>query len=483
MSSEIIDMGACELGRAIARRDLSPVEVVDAHIAHIEAVNPTLNAVVATRFEAARAEAQAAESFLADNPSPSPLYGVPCTVKDFLGCVGLPHTGGMLARKDHLATENATVVQRLQDAGAIILGNTNVPEGGLWMETDNLIYGRTHNPWRKGFSPGGSSGGEGAIIAAGGAPFGLGSDIGGSIRIPAAFCGTAGHKPSGRLVPNTGHYPGGDPGVGAYLVTGPLARKVEDLRAVMDIIAGPDDLDPVCTPLPWTETTPTDLRDVVVYPVETNGRARVSKEMRQAIADSARALADRGARIEERPFPGMKKGFEIWASMMSEGANDHYDVVLGQGEAINVWQQLLKLPFRRANHTYHALLMTLADKLTGGLTAFAKRRVADGLALRAEFEDALGPNGVLLHPPYSRPAPRHHGAWRTPFDAACTALFNVMEFPCTHVPISTSRKGLPVGVQVIGRRGHDGLTLAVASALEDAFGGWRRAPFDANGWA
>ncbi len=303
MSTDILDMGACELGRAIARRELSPVDVVDAHIEHIQAVNPILNAVAAPRFEDARAEARAAETHLADGEPSSPLYGVPCTIKDFLGCTGLPHTGGLLARKDHYAQEDATVVQRLKAAGAIILGNTNVPEGGLWMETHNLIYGRTQNPWRKGFSPGGSSGGEGAIVAAGGSPFGLGSDIGGSIRIPAAFCGTPGHKPSGRLVPNTGHFPGGDEGVAAFLVTGPLARRVEDLQAVMEIIAGPDGADPVCREMAWADTLPADMSDVVVYPVETNGRARVSKEMRQAIRDSADALAARGAKIVDRDFP------------------------------------------------------------------------------------------------------------------------------------------------------------------------------------
>ena len=482
MSQDLLDKGACALGRAMAQGTVSPVDVVNAHIAQIEAVNPILNAVVATRFEEARKEARQAEAYLAKHDPPSPLYGVPCTIKDFLGCAGLPQTGGMLARKDHYPDQDATVVERLKSAGAIILGNTNVPEGGLWMETHNLIYGRTQNPWRKGFSPGGSSGGEGAIIAAGGSPFGLGSDVGGSIRIPAAFCGTAGHKPSGRLVPNTGHYPPGDGGVAAFLVTGPLARRVEDLRAVMEAIAGPDNIDPVCHDMEWGHSLPADLSDLVVYPVETNGRARVSKEMRQAIRDSAKALADRGAKIVDRPFPGLKKGFDIWASMMSEGADDHYDVVLGQGEAISVWRQLLKLPLGRADHTYHALLMTLADKLTGGLTKYAKRRVADGLALRATLEEAMGQNGIILHPPYSRPAPRHHGAWRTPFDAACTALFNVLEFPSTHVPITRSRKGLPVGVQVIGSRGQDGLTLAVAEVLEQTFGGWQRAPFSADGW-
>ena len=483
MSGSILDMGARDLARAMARGDLSPVEVVDTHIAHIEACNPTLNAVVATRFEAARAEAKDAERVLRDGDAPSPLFGVPCTIKDFVACTDLPQTGGMLTRKDHHPQVNATVVDRLKDAGVIILGNTNAPEGGLWMETHNLLYGRTQNPWRKGHTPGGSSGGEGAIVACGGSPFGIGSDIGGSIRIPAAFCGTAGHKPSGRLVPNTGHFPAGDTGLASFLVTGPLGRRVEDLEAVMQVIAGPDGQDPVCTSTPWLETKPGDLRDVVVYPVESNGRARVSKEMRQAVRDSAEALKARGAKVVERDFPGLRQGFDIWAAMMSVGAENHYDVVLGEGTPIHLWRQLAALPFGRAKHTYHALLLTLADKLAGTLKGRAAKMVEKGLALQETLEAAMGQNGVILHPPYSRPAPRHHGAWRTPFDPACTAIFNVLEFPATHVPISMSRKGLPVGVQVVGARGHDGLTLAVAQALEADFGGWRRAPFGADGWA
>jgi fatty acid amide hydrolase 2 len=283
-----------------------------------------------------------------------------------------------------------------------------------------------------------------------------------------------GHKPSGRLVPNTGHFPAADVDVGPFLVTGPLGRRVDDAEAVLRIIAGPDGADPVCHPMAWAETAPADMNEVTVIPMEGNGRTRIRAPMRQAIADCATALSARGARVEERVIPGLRKGFAIWSSMLSDAADAHYDTVLGDGNPINLWRQLLAMPFGLADHAYHALILAGLDVLSSRFARTRTRFVAEGRALQAELEEAMGPRGVILFPPYSRPAPRHHAPWLTPFDPVCTAIFNVMEFPVTVVPVGMSDKGLPICVQVVGCRGNDGLTLAVARALEEDFGGWRR---------
>src|SRR5690606_20427369 len=195
---------------------------------------------------------------------------------EFFAVEGLPQTGGLVARRGCVARSDAPVVRRLRDAGAIVLGGTNVPAGGLWMETENRLYGRTNKPWDLGRTPGGSSGGEGAAVACGGAAFGLGSDIGGSVRIPAAFCGTVGHKPTGRMVPNAGQFPAPEGEASAFLTPGPLARRVRDLMPLLRVLAGPDPGDPVTRPFELGDPSEVDLRGVTVIPLAEAGRVRVA---------------------------------------------------------------------------------------------------------------------------------------------------------------------------------------------------------------
>jgi fatty acid amide hydrolase 2 len=464
-----------DLAAAIRTRAVSPLEVVDAHIARIEAVNPAIHAVVEDRFELARAEAREATRRLGhDGGDLPPLHGVPFTVKEFIAVEGMPHTGGLLCRRDKRATADATVVQRLRAAGAIVLGVTNGPEGGLWNETYNELYGRTLNPWDAARTPGGSSGGEAAIVAAGGVPFGIGGDIGGSIRGPAAFCGTVGHKATGRMVPNTGQFPAVHGEHSAYNVLGPLARHVVDVLPILQIIKGPDGVDPVTRDFDLGDPRAVDLRDVVVHTVENGGPVRVSEVMRDGVRRAAEVLAARGARVTPYTSRRLRLGFQIWSAMMTEVGTSYLEV-LGDGEPVSLLRELALFPLGRSRHTGPALLVTAADALARGLRLPTARFVAQGRKLQRELEELLGPRGVLLHPPYSRPAPRHHTPLLTPFDFACTAIFNVLELPVTQVPLGLERRGLPVGVQVVARRGADHLTLAVAAALEEDLGGWVRA--------
>ncbi|MCX4246445.1 amidase [Paraliomyxa miuraensis] len=476
---DLLDRSAMALAGMIRRREVSPVELLEAHIAQIEAVNPALNAVIATRYEAARAEARVAEQrvMAAAEPQALPsLLGLPYTTKEYIMAEGMPLTAGVWSRRHVRADRDATTVRRLREAGAILVGITNVPEGGLWLETYNDVYGRTVNPWSLEHTSGGSSGGEGAIVATAGVAFGLGADVGGSIRIPAAFCGTVGHKPTGRLVPNTGFWPpAGDGNLSGYLVCGPLTRKVEDVMPILRALAGPDGHDVVVEPWSLGDPAEVELRDVTVYPVQSSGLVRVSEENRRAVHDAAAALRARGARVELLDAPRMKKAFPIWAAMMATGGGPHYADVLGDGAPISPARELVRLALGRSHHTLPALVIAGLEELMARVPSRVDAAVAEGHALRAELEEVLGPRGVLLHPPYSRPAPRHYRPMLTPFDFVCTGLFNVLELPSTVVPTGFSREGLPLAVQVIGRRGHDHLTVAVAAALEEDFGGWRRA--------
>ncbi len=452
---------------------IDPLELVQAHIARIEAVNPAINALVMDRFSAARREAVALRAQPMEERGP--LFGLPISIKEFLGVRGMPRTGGIASRSHQTADEDGTVAARLRAAGAVILGVSNVPEGGLWMETYNTIWGRTRNPWDLARTSGGSSGGEGALVATGAVALGMGSDVGGSIRIPAAFCGVAGHKPTGGLVPNTGHFPPASPRAGRFLCTGPLARTVADLRLAMSVIAGPDGRDAACSRR-WTPPgTDTDLRGLRVIPLPSNGWNSVRSVMRDAVEEAAGALVDRGAEVVSLELPRFKKAFGIWSAMLSEASDERYDVILGDGTPISPGRELVAMLAGRSQHSLAGLLLALGDKIAGALPSLASSLVEEGHALQAELEAALGPKGVLLHPPYSRPAPRHGDAWRTATDAACTAIFNVLESPVTVVRTSFESRGLPVGVQVVGARGADALTLDVAAALEADLGGFVRA--------
>src|SRR5262245_25147466 len=241
-------LSAVRLAELIRLRKMTSREAVDAHIALAETVNPRLNAIVRTRFDEARREADAADAKTASVPASElpPFHGVPCTIKECFEFTRMPNSAGLLRRKDVVATKDATAVERLRHAGAIPLGVTNVSELCMWMESTNRVYGRSNNPYDPTRIVGGSSGGEGAIVGSGASPFGLGSDIGGSIRGPAFFNGVFGHKPTPGVVPNTGQYPSTE-GEAAYMLTlGPLTRHAEDLMPVTKIIAGPDGQDEQC---------------------------------------------------------------------------------------------------------------------------------------------------------------------------------------------------------------------------------------------
>lgn len=262
---ELIYRSARSIAKAIRDKEVSSAEVVEAFLKRIEEVNPKLNAVVQLAADRARAEAREADEALSRGESKGPLHGVPITLKDSLDTEGVISTGGTKGRASFVPEQDATVTARLRGAGAILLGKTNTPELTLAGETANLIYGRTNNPYDLSRMPGGSSGGAGAIIASGGSPLDMGSDTGGSVRLPAHFCGIAGIKPTSGRVPRTGHIvPFGMGALDSLTQIGPMARYVEDLALALPIISGPDWRDPAIVPMPLGDPGAIDLKSLRV---------------------------------------------------------------------------------------------------------------------------------------------------------------------------------------------------------------------------
>lgn len=467
-------LSATRLAALIRERAVTSAEVVEAHIRHIERVNPTLNAMVADRFEAARAEARAVDALLDQGGAAGapPFLGVPCSIKESFAVAGMPNSAGLVARADVRAEEDAVTVTRLRAAGFIPLGVTNVSELCMWMETNNRLYGRTNNPYDPARTAGGSSGGEAAVIGAGGAPVGLGSDIGGSIRMPAFFNGVFGHKPTGGLVPTTGQFPlPGERGL-RFMTTGPIARRAEDLMPVLRILAGPDARDPGCAPLPLGDPASVDLGALTVLSVEHDGVRRVSADLVAAQRRAAEALAACGATVVEASIDLLARALDIWTAMVGTSGGVTFRALLGGGRPVSLPRELARWSVRRSAHTLPALGLALLEGVGGLLPARVERALELGKALRAELVSRIGEQGVMLYPSYPRPAPRHYAPLLPPFQWTYTAVLNVMEMPATQVPLGLNGEGLPLGVQVAAIHGNDHVTIAVAEHLERSFGGW-----------
>jgi fatty acid amide hydrolase 2 len=476
--NDLLQTSGTHIATAIREGRLTSREAVEVHIAAIERVNPRINAVVATRFREARAEADLADERVRRGGSDElpPFHGVPCTIKECFALEGMPQSAGLLARRDYRASADATAVARLRAAGAIPLGVTNTSELCMWMESVNHVYGRTSNPYDHRHIAGGSSGGEGAIVGAGASPFGLGSDIGGSIRGPAFFNGVFGHKSTGGMVPGTGQHPMAEGAALRYLATGPLCRRAEDLMPLLRVLAGPDGQDEGCQEIELGDPAAVELAGRTVLYVPDNGRIRISEELRRSHEAAADHLRTVGMRVEEQRFAALRQQFDIWSAMLGSAQETTFGEMLGEGEAIPALRELLRGLVGRSPYTPMAALLALTDPLPKKLPRLTRALIDKGRALRDELLEALGPDGVMLYPPHSTPAPRHNVPLRqmlrlhAPF--AYLSIMNVLEMPSTQVPLGLDSAGLPLGVQVISRHGNDHVTIAVALELERAFGGW-----------
>ena len=322
--TEITNMGAAEIVRRIAAGDLSCRQVIETYIRRIEFVNPRINALVVPLFQCARQEAVAADAVRDRGVRLGPLHGVPFTVKEYFTVAGTAATLGVRGWAGHMAVGDSPVVARLRQAGAILLGNTNGPQLGLMIETDNPLYGRTNNPWNSGRSPGGSSGGEAALIAAGGSALGLGTDAGGSIRQPCHCCGIHGLKPTGGRLTTLGysgevHYPNIPR---EWVQPGPMARSVEDLALAMSVLVapGPDRLDPLVPPVTMGNPSAVSVAGLRVAMYSDDGYFPAAPAMRRAVSEAAAALHGLGATVEPFSPPDVGEAVRLcFAHLYADG--------------------------------------------------------------------------------------------------------------------------------------------------------------------
>jgi Asp-tRNA(Asn)/Glu-tRNA(Gln) amidotransferase A subunit family amidase len=451
------------------KKEISPVELVAAHLDRIRTLQPKLNAYVHIDAESAIARARQAESLFTRGEAAPPLTGIPLSMKSNMDVAGWVCSAGSLLRKDYVPTTNAVLVQRLEDAGAILLGNTNVPEFMMAYETDNRLNGKTSNPWNLAYSAGGSSGGEAAAIASGCSMGGVGSDGGGSIRAPAHFCGICGLKPTPGRVAATGHFP---PSVGAFAwlgVCGPMARTVADLGTIFHIIEGPDPGDPLSAPVPTRKIPLSDLRGLRIGILENLALGRASPETLSTVRRAAQTLCDLGFRAEPMKLQKLDRALELWwyffgpaiAALIRKNTEGQEDLL----------SPLSRDYLAVANAEFPGDLFHLLEIC------------AERDRVRADLLRQLRDIPVLLSPVSTAPAFQHgKGTLRPgdPYNYRDTMRFcqwlNLAGFPGLSMPFGQSPEGLPINVQLIARPWEEHLLLAVAESLEHARGPWKAPP-------
>jgi amidase len=441
---------------------LSPVELVDAHLRQIESRNPAINAFAIVRADEARREARLAEAAVKRGAALGLLHGLPVTVKDSFDVAGLPTRTGSRLRPDTPAATDAPAVASLRAAGAIILGKTNTPEMLAAFETDNFLTGRTNNPWNPERTPGGSSGGEAAAIASFCSPAGLGTDGGGSIRVPAHFCGIAGLKPTPGRIPATGHFPSLGHPTGLLTVAGPMARDASDLQLLLSVLAGYDQFDPFSVPVSLRKSDP---KGAIIGVWEQFYTTPVAPEVRAAVRQAAALLATAGFTTEEFQPDGLDRAPNVWAALFKWPLSALSKLAEGREDELH-WTLREALPTKEP--TAGELLISLATRDR----------------LRASFLKQFEKRAALVLPVCGVTAFAHRqrkfAAGESEFglfQAMMPALLaNVLGLPAVTVPISMSPGGLPVGVQLIGRPFDDELLLEVAVRLEAARGPWTAAP-------
>ena len=453
---ELTSFSATTLARFIRTNLVSSVAVVDAHLARLEAVNPKLNAVVQLRAEAARQQARAADEAISRGERVGPLHGVPITIKDSLDTAGLVSTWGTMGRAAFTPEHDATVVARLRAAGAIILGKTNTPEFTLAGITNNDVYGRTNNPYDVERSPAGSSGGAGAILAAGGSALDLGSDTGGSIRMPSHYCGIAGIKPTSGRVPRTGHAISFEVGaLDAFTQIGPMARQVEDLSLTLSIIAGPDGHDPAVVPAPLGDPQDVSVRDLRVAFYTDNGLTSPSPDTVSTVRTAASVLAEHGVSVTEDRPQGVSDAERLW-----------YSLYLADGGA---W--IRRLIHAAGTERLSSALEWMQTAQPISLTEFTQE-LGRWNVYRSEMLAFMKPYDVVLCPVSATPATRHDDPDGPDF--TYTFAHNLTGWPGAVVRCGTSAEGLPIGVQIVARPWREDVALAVAQYLETSLGGWQR---------
>lgn len=450
---------AADLARHIQTRELPAAEVLDTYLARIERHNAALNAVVTLDAERARERAAAADQALARGESWGPLHGVPFTLKDCYATAGVRTTVGAREFEHYVPDRDSSVAARLRAAGGILIGKTNVPPMLTSMQTDNPIFGRTHNPWDLARTPGGSSGGSAAAVAAALTAFDVGSDMSGSIRIPAGFCGVFGFKPTSNRVPSTGHFPPppGMPRLERIMASyGPLTRSLDDIALITRVLVGPDGQDPEIAPVPWREVQRREPRSLRIAYLPSFPGVPTARDVRDAAQRAADALASAGAQVEERnPGFSIEELNEVWRANL--------------GLLMPLMQELsgMTLPGSSAGQQSASLVEFVR------MSARRDALVVAADSLLTQFDAFLSPACIAVASPCGPP--------RTPIPVDGVPVesrfvdhyfypWNLTGLPALVLPACRSTDGLPIGVQLVAKRYGDEALLAVASAVCEVIG-------------
>lgn len=460
----ITSLSIGEMAAATRSGKVSPVELTEAHLERIERLNPKLNVFAHIDAEGAWRQARIAEAAVRAGERLGPLHGVPLTIKSSIDVNGWPCSCGSRLRENYVATSDAPLVSRLRKAGAILIGNTNAPEFLMAYETDNLMTGRTNNPWDLERTPGGSSGGEAAAIAARCSAGGVGSDGGGSIRVPAHYSGICGLKPTPGRIPATGHFPE-SAGPFAYLgVVGPMARTVGDVKLLFEVMAGPDCGDPMAAPVPLTRPATRVVRNLQVGFFEEDGRTPVTPETRAAVKTAAAALQARGHAVEYFLPDDLEAVRQVWWNLFGRaGQIALRPLYAGREDELSpILKQFIGFVGSEPPLGIDEFMRTLLDR--------------DAIRIRVLRQMEKYP--IMICPVCAVPAFRHgerewviEGRIVGYLDAmSYCQWFNALGFPAAVVPVGRSSEGLPIGVQVVGQPFADDLVLAIAQEIESHCG-------------
>ena len=459
-------VSATKLAQLIREKKITAVAAVEAALKRIDAVNPKINAVVTFCRERALAEAKEADAALAKGKILGPLHGVPFTITDSFDTAGVVSTGGTLGRKDYIPGTDATVVARLRAAGAILLGKSNTPEftlGGNARGTYNLIFGQTYNPYKEGYSPAGSSGGAGAIVAAGGSYFDIGSDYGGSIRGPAHMCGIAGIKPTLGRSPRTGHIVGYGGAFDSFQETGPMARRVEDLYLLLSVTCGPDASDAAMAPVPLGDPAKVDLKSLRVAYYLTHGTPGASEETQAVVKKCVAYFEALGAKITADQPPKMTELADVRRQYNAADGREHM-------------RRMLKL--------HGTTQASPGLNISGDVIPSADfTRLCEEMdAIRSEQLSWFEQYDLIICPAGNFPAEPVPAEFVRPPGAGgargggYNSQYNTTGWPAGVVRAGTSSEGLPIGIHIIAQPWRDDVVLAALAHVETKTGGWQKPP-------
>ncbi len=459
---KLIYRSAVTLAKQIRAGELSSREVVEACLERIEEVNPKINAVVQLAAGRAREEADQLDRDAASGRFHGPLHGVPITLKDSLDTAGIVTTGGTLGRKDHVPQQDAPVVARLRNAGAVLLGKTNTPELTFSGETCNLIYGRSSNPFDLARSPGGSSGGAAAIIACGGSALELGSDTGGSVREPAHLCGVAGIKPTSGRTPRTGHIVPWGGVLDGLTQIGPIARYVEDLALALPIICGPDGRDPFAVPVKVRDPAEVDLAKMRIAWHADNGVVRAAEDIERVVGETAEALGKDGLNLFEDRLRNTRELVDLTARFR---------------EATNAGYILRLLERYATTERSPELDGYLTDAAIAGGDRIEPALLEEIDAARSAALGFFADHDAILCPVSFALARPHRASHADSFEQwGYMQIYNLLGWPGVSVRAGSSAEGLPVGVQIVAPPWREDIALALAQRIEKLRGGFSEPP-------